>query len=53
MTQNITCPECKHFVADNPDTPEQELKCLAGCVDFMKQLASGQTLVCKSAERLT
>jgi len=52
-TENIPCPECKNFVADNPDTPDQELACLAGCPDFLKQLVSGETKVCSKAERKT
>ena len=50
-TEKITCPDCKSFVAENPDTPEQEIACLKECPDFMSQLISGQTKICKEAER--
>lgn len=40
------CLNCKHFVADDPNTPEEELACLKDRPDFRKQLISGQTTDC-------
>jgi len=54
MTDNtmiITCPQCRNFKVTDPGTAAQDVACLAGCVDFMKQLSSGQTTVCEKAER--
>jgi len=52
------CLNCQYFVADNPDTPEEETACTAevdfkgqkiiGRPDFRKQLISGQTTDCDS-----
>ena len=52
------CITCKYFVADNPDTPEEETTCVVEVVingvtvvgrpDFRKQLISGQTTDCDS-----
>lgn len=51
---NKECINCKFFVADNPDTPEEETACIVeyegniGRPDFRKQLISGQTTNCDS-----
>lgn len=38
------CLDCKSFV--NGEEPE----CLKKCIDFIKQLVSGQTIPCKEME---
>ena len=45
-TENIPCTDCKSF-----DIEDGEPLCLKNCVDFRTQLMSGQTLICKAAER--
>lgn len=45
--ENQECINCKSFIADKGDgTPG----CAKGCIDFPKQLASGQTTTCEEWE---